>query len=265
MFVQCNFCTEIYATVYRYSNVYAETTGNLMEIGGNIERYYRTNGHLPEPNDSVTFGLEKLSIGNEPVVLSDVFQSDHLILYFFYYMDYIMAILWLLIPIYVFSIFIILTPVFKLSRKNKIYISLPFLIFIIIIHSYNQTSYIRMTDYFRIGYQMRNVDEKWKMITEYKSNPIYHASYIKRYNDNIYGNYLYALTLDQNALVLSQAMDDKFEYNQDQISKLNSQDIIANITTYSPTNGLQSSGDLWILLKNEHDEKRSTFQYIKGL
>ena len=60
--------------------------------------------------------------------------------------------------------------------------------------------------------------------------------------------YFYALTADKSAIIASPGPDFVLEFSQEELAKLSRSDAMKRMSTYWPTNGIESRGDIWVLI-----------------
>jgi ABC-type multidrug transport system fused ATPase/permease subunit len=75
------------------------------------------------------------------------------------------------------------------------------------------------------------------------------------YDFTVEGEFHYEVTKDHNAVLLSPGPDFVSSFSKKQIAELNTKKFINEIISYSPTNGLQSNGDIWIIIPKNIEKK----------
>lgn len=64
-------------------------------------------------------------------------------------------------------------------------------------------------------------------------------------------SFFYILNQEGDAYLASKGPDFDFEYTHE-INEMTTDDLQEKIITYSPTNGLYSNGDLWVIITKEN-------------
>lgn len=230
-------CISTPAFAYRIGNAYKEAKERMLEIADKLKDYKDIKGIFPEDNTSPPYGLDKIEFvtSYKPYYFNslDPFATKQTLknagygrkLLFIYIIKNILYIVF-------FSLLVYFVRKVKSQFVYQILVlSLWVLLFL---------------EFFAF------VDLSKQLYT-YFFNPInFHFEFVGTYVEPIDENsFFYTLNHEGDAYLASKGPDFDFEYTHE-ISEMTSDDLQRQIITYSPTNGLYSNGDLWVIIPNEN-------------